>query len=67
MALDVERANSRYVLRTECKTVRETAKRELNGIEDRLSKIEGRLWSIVMLAIAQLAGIALLLIRMLVR
>ncbi|HDH96102.1 MAG TPA: hypothetical protein ENF73_00055 [Proteobacteria bacterium] len=67
MALDIEKANSRYVLRSECRTARESVEREVSSLDERLSKIDSRLWGLVMLAIAQLAGIALLLIRMLAR
>jgi len=65
--LDIEKANSRYVLRTECKVVRQSIGDNLKFVEGRLDKIDTRLWGLVMLAIAQLVGIAVALFKLVVR
>lgn len=72
--LNIEKANNRYVSRNECKAIKhsvderfESVESRFSLVEKRLDKIDNRLWGLVLLAIAQLIGIAITLFKMAVR
>lgn len=63
---NIQSADDRYVLRIECQTIRQAVDSQFEFMERRLEKMDNRLWGLMLLAIAQLIGIALTLFKMVV-